>query len=222
MIEDLRFRLAGPSDADAIAALHADSWRRHYRGVYSDAFLDGDVDADRLAVWSQRLRHFDDSTHTVLAESGSGLVAFAHTVFDDDRTWGALLDNLHVTHSHKRQGVGSELLARPARALVERKTGLYLWVLEQNAEARAFYEARGGRFVERALASPPGGAAAGLNGSAVKLRCAWPDPALLLKPSHAAGPLGLPRRAATTARQGAPLNRRRPCSCRASARLQWC
>jgi hypothetical protein len=27
--------------------LHADSWRRHYRGAYADAFLDGDVLADR-------------------------------------------------------------------------------------------------------------------------------------------------------------------------------
>jgi len=25
----LRFRAAGPGDADAIAGLHADSWRRH-------------------------------------------------------------------------------------------------------------------------------------------------------------------------------------------------
>jgi len=37
------FRPARASDSEAIAALHADSWRRHYRGAYSDAFLDGDV-----------------------------------------------------------------------------------------------------------------------------------------------------------------------------------
>jgi hypothetical protein len=37
------FRAAGQDDAHAIAELHADSWRRHYRGAYSDAFLDGDV-----------------------------------------------------------------------------------------------------------------------------------------------------------------------------------
>jgi len=33
-LEDLQLRLASPSDAEAIAALHADSWRRHYRGAY--------------------------------------------------------------------------------------------------------------------------------------------------------------------------------------------
>ncbi len=30
--------------------------------------------------------------------SGGGLIGFAHTAFDEDPTWGALLDNLHVAH----------------------------------------------------------------------------------------------------------------------------
>jgi hypothetical protein len=34
---DLQFREAGPGDAGAIAGLHADSWRRHYRGAFSDS-----------------------------------------------------------------------------------------------------------------------------------------------------------------------------------------
>jgi hypothetical protein len=35
------FRAAGRDDARAVAELHADSWRRHYREAYSDAFLAG-------------------------------------------------------------------------------------------------------------------------------------------------------------------------------------
>jgi ribosomal protein S18 acetylase RimI-like enzyme len=180
-IEDLRFRLATPSDAEAVAALHADSWRRHYRGAYSDAFLDSDLDADRLAVWGARFMNSGASTHTLIAEDASGLVGFAHTVFEADRAWGALLDNLHVTHRRKRQGVGSQLLAQTARAVAERGTGLFLWVLEQNVHAQAFYRACGGRIVERAPALPPGGNPAWLNGSPIKLRCAWSDPAALLE-----------------------------------------
>src|SRR5437763_433909 len=142
---DVRFRPAGRSDAEAIAALHADSWRRHYRGAYSDSFLDGDVFGDRLAVWTDRLREPDPRRHTIVAEDHEGLIGFAHTVFGDDPTWDALLDNLHVVHGHKRRGVGSELLALTAEAVVERGQGLYLWVLEQNQDAQAFYEARGAR-----------------------------------------------------------------------------
>ncbi len=43
----------------------------------------------------------------MLAEDRDGLVGFAHTVFDDDPRWGALLDNLHVVYGEKRRGVGS-------------------------------------------------------------------------------------------------------------------
>jgi ribosomal protein S18 acetylase RimI-like enzyme len=177
-VDDLTFRSAGSSDADAIAALHADSWRRHYRGAYADAFLDGDVRADRERAWRQRLMHPDRQASTILAMGGDRLVGFAHTIFEDDPTWGALLDNLHVAADHHRRGVGSRLLALAAGAVLERGTGFYLWVLEQNSDARAFYEARGGRCVERAATSPPGGVASRLCGSPVKLRYVWADHAV--------------------------------------------
>lgn len=176
--ERVRFRSAGAADALAIAALHADSWLRDYRGAYSDSFLDGDVLQDREKVWSERLRRDDGASHTVLAEDGAGLVGFAHVVFDSDPSWGALLDNLHVRHRDKRHGVGSELLALTGQAVIERVSSLYLWVLEQNLQARAFYEARGGVRVERASVSAPGGVASRLNGTPTKLRYAWSDPAI--------------------------------------------
>lgn len=171
------FRLADPSDARAIAALHADSWRRHYRGAYSDLFLDGDVDVDRLAVWTDRLRRRDPGSCTILAEDGNGLIGFAHTIFDEDPAWGALLDNIHVARAHQRRGVGSDLLTRTATAVAGRRrpTGLYLWVLEQNADARAFYEARGARRADRARVTAPGSVPGRLSGSPHKLRYAWDD-----------------------------------------------
>jgi len=175
-----RFRSASLQDAEAIAALHADSWRRHYRGAYSDAFLDGDVHGDRLILWTERLREAGPRTQTIVADDGDGLVGFAHTVFEADPHWGALLDNLHVVPGEKRRGIGSRLLALTAQAVLERGTGFYLWVLEQNVDGRAFYDARGGRCVERAPVPPPGGVAGRLNGSPVALRYAWPDPAVAL------------------------------------------
>lgn len=177
------FRLAGRSDARAVAALHAASWRRHYRGAYSDAFLDGDVAVDRLAVWTDRLGQRDRGSCTILAEDESGLIGFAHTVLDENPIWGALLENLHVAHPYLRRGVGSGLLARTAEAITDRhqQTGLYLWVLEQNVDAQTFYEARGARRVERAQVASPGGVPGRLNGSPHKLRYAWDDPSALVR-----------------------------------------
>jgi GNAT superfamily N-acetyltransferase len=176
----LRFRAAGPDDAEKVGMLHADSWRRNYRGAYADSFLDGDVVADRRSVWSSRLAAPADSM-TVVAEDDTDLVGFVHVVFDDECRWGSLIDNLHVTHDRRRTGVGSALLTCAAEAVAERPTGksMYLWVLAQNTVAQQFYRAFGGTCVERAKVSPPGGVPTRLNGSPDKLRFAWPDASLL-------------------------------------------
>lgn len=181
-IEDLLFRSAGADDAEAVAHLHADSWRRHYRGAYSDAFLDGDVFADRLAVWTDRLRDPDPQRCTILAES-TDLVGFSNTFFDEDPTWGALLENLHVADGCKGRGIGSRLLALTAEAVIARplRTGLHLWVLEQNVDAQAFYASRGAKCVGRDPARPPGGVASRLTGSPMALCYAWPKPSVLLR-----------------------------------------
>jgi hypothetical protein len=180
--DDVRFRSAEAGDAAAVAGLHADSWRRHYRGAFSDAFLDGDVAGFLLARWTGRLDAPDAGARTIVAELDGELVGFAHTQLGDDARWGALLDNLHVAYGRKRLGLGTRLMALSARAVLDSSpaSGLYLWVLEQNADARAFYTARGGRGVETGAVSPPGGDPSRLNGSPKSLRFFWPDPSTLL------------------------------------------
>lgn len=179
---DVQFRLAGPADGEKVATLHADSWRRHYRGAYSEAFLDGDVVADRGSVWSARLRPPQPQRSTILAEERTGtVVGFAHVVFDDDPTWGSLLDNLHVMQSYQRRGIGSRLLALMAQAVCAQASsqGLYLWAHERNTHAQAFYQACGGRCVEVAGVPAPGGIASRLNGQPTMARYVWPDPSVL-------------------------------------------
>ena len=181
-IAGLTYRTARPGDAQAIAGLHADSWRRHYRGAYTDAFLDDEADTVLGDMWAGRFAAPDPSTRTILAERDGKVVGLAHTVLGSDPAWGALLDNLHVSYDLKRQGVGTRLLALSARAVLDAvpASGLYLWVLEQNAAARAFYEARGGSCVEHRQAGAPGGDVTRLNGRPVGLRMAWRDPSRLL------------------------------------------
>lgn len=181
--DEVRFRAAEPSDAKAIAALHADSWQRHYRIAYSDHFLDDEAEQYLLDLWTGRFAEGSLARHTVLAEQGDRLIGLAHSVLDDHPEWGALLDNLHVVYDRKRNGVGTRLLSRAAqRVLAERPgQGLYLWVLEKNVNARAFYAARGGTIVESRSILPPGGDQGRLApGQPQGLRCYWPDPAVLV------------------------------------------
>jgi len=182
---ELRFRAACPDDAQAIAALHADSWQRHYRGAFSDAFLDHDAAGYLLPLWTARLATPDPRARTILAERDGAVAGFAHTFLGHDAARGAFLDNLHVTYGLKRQGIGTRLLALTAQAVLDwsAASGLYLWVLEQNSDARAFYAARGGACVEHVQIPPPGGDPARLNGKPISLVYAWRDPSRLLGPS---------------------------------------
>ena len=127
-------------------------------------------------MWNERLREVTADHYTLVAESAGLIVGFAHTRLDEDPNWGALLDNLHVSHESKRQGVGRVLMAETAMVLVERRptSGLYLWVLKQNTDAQAFYGTQGGVCVEATTRGPlPGG------GRAPSLRYAWADPSAL-------------------------------------------
>ena len=168
----MKYRQATAQDAAAIAVPHADSWRRHYRGACLDSYLDGDVTADRMAEWTDRLSQARADWHTLIAESGDAVAGFAHVILDADPIWGAYVDALHVRHDMKRQGLGVRLIAETARWVARSRSssGIYLWVLEQNSAAQAFYTAQGGSNVERQLAGPfPGG------GRAYSFRYAWPD-----------------------------------------------
>ncbi len=180
-VEACTFRIATDPDAEAVARLHAESWRRHYRGAYSDAFLDGDVLSDRLSVWSDRLNVPSETTRTFVAELDGVPVGFAHVVLDADPILGALLDNLHVDVANQRSGIGSALMARSGRFVAEARpaSGLYLWVLEQNTAAQAFYRAIGGEPADSAPVETVGGVEGRLNGTPTKVRYTWAEPSVL-------------------------------------------
>jgi putative acetyltransferase len=55
------------------------------------------------------------------------------------------MEHLYVAPEHQRRGFGSELMER---AKERRPAGFKLWVFQQNAGARAFYERSGLRLIE--------------------------------------------------------------------------
>lgn len=165
----LRYREASGEDCAAIASLHAESWRFAYRGEYRDEFLDGDVVADRLAVWEQRFREPSDDQYVVVAEAESGLVGFACVYGGEDARWGSLLDNLHVHRDHYRHRTGTRLVAEIAKWCLAHhpERGLFLWVLASNGRARSFYERLGACDRGGDVFVPPGG------GQICSRRYAW-------------------------------------------------
>jgi GNAT superfamily N-acetyltransferase len=136
-------------DVDIIAALHATSWRRAYRGILSDAYLDADLEAERRSVWTAKLSDLSDAVGW-LALIGDAPAGFVFVRPNEDPTWGTLVDNLHVLAAHQGRGIGRQLLnvvgswghTHAAAAPV------HLWVFAENRSARGFYARMGGREVE--------------------------------------------------------------------------
>jgi GNAT superfamily N-acetyltransferase len=166
------FRRALRADTERIALLHADSWRRTYRGSYRDEFLDGEAVRNRLEVWRSRLADDREDQFVYLAEADSRLLGFVCVFGNTDATWGSLIDNLHVSYESQRSGIGTSLMGGAAAWLESHhgQTGVYLWALEENLQARAFYERLGAVHAEMQQVENPGG------GSSPSWRLAWARP----------------------------------------------
>jgi ribosomal protein S18 acetylase RimI-like enzyme len=166
------------ADADAVALLHAASWRGAYRGVFSDDYLDHEADAERRVAWQARLaREAPGSDWGLVAEDATGrLLGFAWVQPDHDPTWGDYIDNLHVAPDLKGGGIGRRLMQGVAERLQRDGSTrpLYLWVLEVNTAARAFYERLGAEVTDRQISDPLGGREHPI------WRCVWRQPARLL------------------------------------------
>jgi ribosomal protein S18 acetylase RimI-like enzyme len=156
----IEYRQATLRDAKAIASLHAQSWRAHYRGEFTDAFLDGDLPRERLGVWRARLGDPAKSQLVLVAVDGDDLAGFLCAYGRHDVRWGSFIDNIHVARTSKRSGIGASLMEQAGAWLDLHYTGLgvYLWVLEVNSAARRFYERLGAHNAGTSTMETHGGA----------------------------------------------------------------
>jgi len=169
-------RPAEASDAEAIAALHAGSWQRTYRGMMSDAFLDGEALDNRRRVWRERLGTPDANQLVIVAVDDASIVGFICVFARREADWGAYIDNLHVVPEWHGRGLGGALMRSAAEWVCRTRpgAGVYLFVMEANARARAFYDRLGARNVETLQLPDPAG------GHAPNCRYVWADARELL------------------------------------------
>jgi GNAT superfamily N-acetyltransferase len=159
------------SDYRDIAKLHADSWKRNYRGILSDNYLDNEAYIDRLDTWYRRLYKPVENQIVTLAVLNRDIVGFCCTMLNDDPLYGSLIDNLHVSESMQKSGIGKMLIKDAAGTIVKKALTpkMYLWVYEANTNARKVYEHLGGTNFETLMKT-------GNDGTAVRTcRYTWND-----------------------------------------------
>jgi len=151
----ISFRQAAPGDAAALGALHVTSWRETYAGILPDHVLDGLSVEARSAMWTEILNDppaFGGAA-VFVAESGGEIVGFGSCSGQRDEAlkekgFAGEIGAIYVLRSHQRAGAGSSLMSLLAQKLLAQgRSSASLWVLRENAGARAFYERLGGALV---------------------------------------------------------------------------
>lgn len=170
-MSDAPIRPATVADADAIAALHAASWRSAYRGIFKDSTLGPVLDDERRTHWSGKLAAMT-ADDTVLVAGDNGFIA---VWAKGDPGFGAYIDNLHVHPERRSGGLGRRLLGEAMRRVARRgERGAYLWVFDDNVRAIDFYRRLDGEIVEGGFDEIDGKQVA-------HSRIAWRDTARLAK-----------------------------------------
>jgi ribosomal protein S18 acetylase RimI-like enzyme len=139
-------RLATIEDAETIAVIHVRTWQAAYGGIVPVQFLASLSIQERAEMWRTIIvKHHGTVLLACVPDGEGGFISFGLSR-DEDGRQNAEIYAIYVLPQFWRQGIGGELLEEAERRLGgQHFIALTLWVLEENAQARQFYEARGFR-----------------------------------------------------------------------------
>ncbi len=148
-------RPATPEDADALGAVHVRSWQRGYAGILPAHYL-ADMSVEQRQQWWARVladpkagseRPDAPPSIMLVAESSHGITGFAIVGASRDEDAGPLTGELYAMYVDPpawSTGCGRALHEHAMAGLRSRGyTSAVLWVFENNARARRFYELAG-------------------------------------------------------------------------------
>ncbi len=134
-------RQATPDDYPAIAALQTETWTTAYAPFLPPDYVAGAMRDDLAQHWEKQA--LKTGEFILLAEDDTGILGFVTLQLRPE----PFIDNLHVSPRAQGKGVGRRLMSALAKRLIEAGHGtVALTVITGNTQARAFYEAVGGRY----------------------------------------------------------------------------
>lgn len=121
----------------ALSRVYEESWKYAYKGMIPQSYLDS-IPKGR---WAKNVD--DPRWHTLLCVDDGEIVgtsSFCRSRFEAYPDWGEIV-SIYLLPGHIGKGCGKALISAAITEL--RKLGyanIFLWVLEENARARRFYE----------------------------------------------------------------------------------
>lgn len=142
--EDIMFRIryANIVDAKTLGEIHSKSWKVAYKGIVPDEILKNITVEKRQAYFEKALTEKWEEDAIIFKDNDAvGLICIGKCR-DADKTdtcgeiWG-----IYLLPEYWNMGIGSELINWGINELKKRNySKVILWVLEENINARKFYE----------------------------------------------------------------------------------
>ncbi len=133
-------RVMPGDDFRAIARIYSESWKAAYRGIVPQAYLDALTEARWATVLAGSAY---DALVLMDGEAYAGTSSVCAARDTSMAGWGEII-SLYLLPPYWGKGHGAALMDAAIALLGEKGFDrMYLWVLEDNARARAFYEKRG-------------------------------------------------------------------------------
>jgi GNAT superfamily N-acetyltransferase len=167
----LTVRAAVPADEGIFVQAQVAGWQHAYKSLLPASYLHGALLEERREFWRGEFAAKRPHQLLAVAEFDGKVVGVSSAFSAIPITHGeCCIDQLYVLPSHKRSGVGRQLIAAASAWCEENgSTSVVLSVIEGNADGVKFYTALGGspRMAEPWL--PPCG------GSLPVLEFVWPE-----------------------------------------------
>jgi GNAT superfamily N-acetyltransferase len=143
----VHIRPAVPADADACARIHVAASEASYRGIMPDEEFERRPLERRRQQWHEWLS--SGNITLVACDDAGDVLGFAGArLLDDGSGFDAYLTTLYLRPDMTSQGVGKTLLrAIAGKLFTAGARNMVLRTLRLNANARAFYEHMGARFI---------------------------------------------------------------------------
>lgn len=136
-------------DPLALSLVYEESWKHAYKGIIPQDYLDG-IPRGR---WAGSLT--EAGRHTLVVTEGERIVGTScccRSRLPEMNDWGEII-SIYLLPEYMGKGYGRALMTAAINMLIEMGfENIFLWVLEENHNARGFYEKMGfkpsGRYLD--------------------------------------------------------------------------
>ncbi|MDO4283620.1 MAG: GNAT family N-acetyltransferase [Clostridia bacterium] len=137
------------SDIEQVVDINVSCWKRVYKGMIADEFLDSIDREQRIKKILERYGEFP----YIVADNGKEVVGFCR--YGDSREnedYDSEIVALYVYPDMLKQGIGSLMFNFVVKEFKKQgKKKMIIWCLKENDNARGFYEKMGGTLIGEKL-----------------------------------------------------------------------